>query len=294
MDKEIHRLIPINEMLEDDCVVGLKNSIENINYIDNPIERIDCPKEGGILLYRKGDKYPSWGWPFQEAIIGSDITKRSALNIIRFITSSPMRYFMVLFYLLPEFIQKKIIHSAVDWYSEFVDDMYRRLYSYLKPQYDCPMVKEIKRAGEIIAKGNIVGLRFLKVVGKVLDSDDAYRYRVQDLFELINIEALMKNPGKELKRVFLITASRGNSTSPQFRSFAKIIPLITRIRFIKNIIKEFFSNVDINKLKLDDYDWYKCLIWNGYDFRGVSFKERVSIRMMIDAQWQEELKVKLK
>lgn len=282
-------ILPPKEVFEDEGqVIGGAAALAE-GQINNIVTSIEYPEEGGILVYRQGDKYPSKGWPFFDAVFAVDIVKRVAFNAVRFLISSPVRYFVPLFFLLPGFLKKKIISKAIYYFSDLTYAVvFSRSGTYIKPQYFCTMVREIYRVGVEMASDDEGLYNLVRAICMVLEFDDAYRYRLQDMVMLINKDDLLDNPARELNRVFAIAAARGKETSDRFSAFAKVLPFIFAIKSIREPLVSFFSKVDLEKLYLDEYDWYKCLIWGGYEFGGIPDKDRVSMRMMIDAQWNHD------
>lgn len=182
-----------------------------------------------------------------------------------------------------------------------------------KPNYFCDMVREVRRVafqitGDPISVPDAVCTgcpdcdganaalreasatrraqrRLVDVISMLLEFDDAYRYRIQDLFGALNKEAFLLNPGRETARVLQLVMERGNGTKAKFGLFKALLPLLFRIGFIREVAVQFVATADLEKLKLDEADWYRCLQWGGYDFGGIPLEDRVSMRMMIDAEW---------
>jgi hypothetical protein len=276
-----------------------------------PTYHVDLPSEGGILSYHVGDKYPVKGWPFREAVYALDTIKRGIISTIRLLVSSPIRYLVAvaggIFLLLPKKTQDKAIKSAIVQFTSYTDlvfGQWGRNIEYpepdgpiclqsvvLDPKYFCDMVREIYRAGMEMASDPSEKL-LIQAICMLLEFDDAYRYRIQDAIELIDKDAIVRNPAKEIVRILGIMEQRGPLTAERFGSIKKLIPFILKIRTVRNSITGFFAKVDLEKLYLDEADWYRCLLWGGYAFRGVPDDQRLSTRMMIDAEWTHSKKVK--
>src|SRR5438128_1654529 len=124
------------------------DSSHPINFVGQstaPAYRAHFMEDGGVLLYHEGEKFPTNGWPFKQGVLMADIIRRSAVNALRFCVSSPMRYFLPLFFLLPGFLKKRIITSAIFWYSEFTDTIAERMGAYWEPKYLCTIAREVYR-----------------------------------------------------------------------------------------------------------------------------------------------------
>src|SRR5207244_622648 len=95
------------------------------------------------------------------------------------------------------------------------------------------------------------------------------------------------------QRIFRLAQTRGSyadGMKERFEVLLKVVPVAFRVKQLRSLAKEFFSKVNISKLRLDEADWYRCFLWGGWKFGGVSDEHRASLRMMIDAKWQHETK----
>lgn len=267
---------------------------EDLSGINNVVVGIHSPAEGGILNYRKGDKFPSWGWQFKEGIVGADISKRAAASAIRFALSKPVRYFLPLIMLVPGSIRNLIVKRALESYVDLTHVMFTRLGAYPKEQYFSPAPREVLRAAMKVANGDYLGERIAKTLAMVLEFDDAYRYRLQDVIGEADREILRSNPSKEIARLFRLMASRDSDNQARANGVAKILPWVMRIGIIRETVCAFFNEVNFNKLEMDDYDRYKCMIWPGYQFGGIPIETRLAMRSMIDSEWMQQGAVPVK
>lgn len=107
----------------------------------------------------------------------------------------------------------------------------------------------------------------------ILEFDDAYRFRLQDLLGELNKQNLILNPRKELKRLIDLGIQREHWEGVQgkFKSWKKLINLIPKK--ILNKIVLVLLELDMDKVKLDesDMDW---AVDKPYDFGGVAWKGR--------------------
>lgn len=278
--------IPPREVFEDGGKVVHAEPGEG--QIDNEIIAGGRSVEDGMLIFRKGDQFPSKGWIFRYALIGINVAKRSAIEDMRMAIKAPFRYVLPIFFILPNSLKKKIMYLVLERYTKLTDCTFQACGAYIKPEFYCKMVREINRVGMEMAGEDLVMKNLVRTLCMILEFDDAYRYRFQDLFELVNLVAMRRNPGKELARIFRIAVQRGAGTSEKFETIAKMLPFLLSLKSIRGVVIEFFEKVDISKLVLDEMDWYKCLIWGGYSFRGIPDIERVAMRMTLDAAWMNE------
>jgi hypothetical protein len=266
-----------------------------------PIIDIQFPAEGGVLCFHQGDKYPVKGWPFREASYAVDSIKRAVINSVKFFTSSPTRYLAGLFILFPRAWKRRVIRKALEEFADYtfvIFDRWGRVLPFeddqgqfslqgvvWKPELYCDMVREFRRVGMALAGEDSVNQQLVEAICMFLEFDDAYRYFTQDIFEIIDMIEFFKTPGKEIVRVLTEARRRGGEgTGWKFAIFIKLIPFLFLYTDFRALAVSFFKQIDIDKMKLSKEDWYRCLLW-GYDFRGVPKAQRVSLRMMIDAEW---------
>ena len=237
---------------------------------------VEFPEKGGTLLHYNHYKYPKKGWPFKAALNANDTVKRFIMTCVRFVGSLPLNL-----------LYGNVINSAVDGFVDFTSLVYRIHGVYWKPKFWCAMGREVWRVGTDMTDSER-GIKFAKAICTLLEFDDAYRYYIQDGLGELNVAAFMKNPAKEARRVLLIMALRKEGTREKFKSVARLLPLLLYIPSVKRTAKEFFRRVDMEKLYLDEADWYICMGWGGYEFAGRSDMERARIRHSLDDEWEKQ------
>jgi hypothetical protein len=277
-EREITQVLHPPRFLFEDEGVRIENP-ETVQKTDNIVmlnSYAVCPDEGGVYMYTDGCKWPERAWPFREAVFAIDTVKRAIMNTAKFCLSIPRNIFS----------PSKIVRSAIEQFTDYTDIVFTRWGVYWKPQYYCTSVREIWRVGMEMAGDDIVSQRLVKAICMILEFDSAYRYRFQDLMGEFSWSNYMKNPAKELVRVMTIGQSRDpNGTGPKYETIIRLIPWVMRITCIRNGLEYFFGYVDLEKLKLDEIDWYRVLVWGDYNFRGLTLNDRLEERARIDLEW---------
>lgn len=304
-DKKLVRAIPPKEFFSESKKTVLTHAIGPAQLL-TPTYRVELPEGGGIWSWMEGDKYPYEGWSFREATFAVDSVKRAIISVIKFIVKLPSNIW-----------HRRVIYSSIEIFVEYADmifDRWGRVLEfeddkgqsiglegvYFKPELFCEMVREIWRVGMEMADDqvNIDGVpvlaHFVRAICMICEFDDAWRYRIQDFFGIINKEAFLKNPRKELKRAFEIFISRGPNEAHKIKYFATFVPYLLWVPTIRKTVTTFVSNADFTKLSLSSFAFYRILLWGGYQFSGIPDVERVSLRMMIDAEWQHGINEKNK
>ncbi len=205
-------------------------------------------------------------------IIDNDIIDRVS------ITKRAVKY--VLKYAIPFHGPKKIIEAIVHIYRTEGGLKAREL----KMNEFCPAVRELVRVGTRIAerfKGSemlIIDLTYC--LGMFLQFSHTYRYWLQDISEQVDPENFIKQPLTEFLRVKRIFIGRLTG------SYEKIEPLtwilFFAILFKKDLAREIVKEINWEKLKLDESDYYFTLRRQSYNFGGKDLYSRLVRAEQID------------
>ena len=122
------------------------------------------------------------------------------------------------------------------------------------------------------------------------DFDDAYRYRLQDIFGEINLVALRRHPRRELRRVLKLAMEREMDhdanrwlMQPKYLAVISLVSLMppSWVKWIVNLL----LRMDMSKVVLDEDDlsWAQ---YKQYNFRGRPYRNLVrnGIGFIIDIQ----------
>lgn len=274
---ELQVVHPPKFLFEDDGVrIDNPDAVQPSDNVVMSNTHATCPEEGGVYLYTPGCKWPEKGWPFREAVFAIDTVKRAIMNSARFVLSIPRNLFQ----------PSKIVRSGLEQFTDYTENVFTRWGVYWKPQYYCTCVREIYRVGMEMAGEDIVSQRFVKAICMILEFDNAYRYRFQDIMEEFHVILFLEDPTQELIRLLEIGRDRDpNGTGPKYQTIIRVLPWLMKIRIIRETLKSFFNRVDLTQLWLDEIDWYRVTVWGDYNFRGKTLDERLIERARIDAEW---------
>lgn len=143
----------------------------------------------------------------------------------------------------------------------------------------CPACQELISAGLKIAKDEKIK-DLIYCFAMFLQFSPTYRFYLQDILGELDKENLMKQPALELIRLKNLFLLREKSGDPKMNTFARMFLLM--IIFKKKQIRDFLMELDIEKTKLDESDWYYCFRRPSYDFGGKSLWDRVKEAAIID------------
>ena len=108
------------------------------------------------------------------------------------------------------------------------------------------------------------------------------------MLESLDKKAIEQNPVKELKRLMDLLISREAPHTYEKRKWIKlrdiIIPFMRIHKMTRETVKNIMLEMDIEKIKLDESDWYFCLRRKCYNYRGVTIEDRLKEAERIDKE----------
>lgn len=115
---------------------------------------------------------------------------------------------------------------------------------------------------------------FSFAIAQIIEYDDSYRYRYQDLANELNVKLFKENPRKELKRLLAIFKERSDNFVPD-----KLMPIFSFFSLLllyPPIKKACIEAVDfIKQSAYDKHDHYwVCIRDDHYNYLGLSLQER--------------------
>ncbi len=236
----------------------IKNSME--------IERID-----GTDIYIKGAEYPRRGFPTPDSIWSANQAK---ILFVEGLKLSPYLLFANKEKLL--IIYNKIAMRAI---KPFL----------LKRIYLAPSAREL---GDIVFTFLIeIGIShntakdFAEIVSYIIDIDNAYRLRLQDICSETNKMNLMRRPIREIKRLLSIYEGReeGSSISEKervaqnFKNVSKLMSLFLLVPKYRKAFKRALLMSSFKDLQYNEADNYWVLFEGGYKYLGLDLDSRQKI-----------------
>lgn len=137
-----------------------------------------------------------------------------------------------------------------------------------------------------------IDLRLARIISEMVEKDDAYRYRLQDIFSESSKEVLIKEPAKEIKRLIKIYLDREN---PDTASKVKKLLYASYLLYIPKYRRAFsnaLSQIDYERFKLDNSDKFWCLPQFSYRFMGLNEQQR-TLRHFANLLGRQPITVKI-
>lgn len=220
--------------------------------------------ENGTFTKFYGCSYLLKGYPDARLIDSVAVTKRVFMSTIRLIIKNP----------LPIVFFKK--EHIIKWISEIYE---ADLETKAPPDHElCAPSKELFRVLKLFFP-----VKFSKCIALFWE-DTAYRLRGQDVLGEINKEWLSQNPRKEVLRVLNIGLRRELGIRDKWGMIIKIAKVALLFPGIKSKVVEFTSELNLEKIELDEDDQYFCLNRINYNFMGLDYGQRMEIKNKIDLE----------
>lgn len=246
-----------------------------------------------------GCSYLFKGYPDRAIVEGLGLAKAMISAIPRELIEKSFwsKFALVMMFL---FQRRKFIHLCHVWfntiytnevlksgsnpqrYGRSVKELRRAVYAVLNADYDLlhgdfqAMNKdEVK---ELIAK-------VTEFVCLFIELDSAYRFRIQDAFGNLDKAAVKKDVVKEMRRIFNLMLEREKPTGIRHKisSAANLCILFLRLsKGAREWTRNLLLELDIEKLRLDEDDWYFCLRRDNYNFEGVPLENRLALKKWLD------------
>lgn len=235
-----------------------------------PLIKVEFPDEGGVLTWMEKYSHPFRGYPHHEFVERIDHIKkinRSFLSGLYHEIKSGSK--LKLLAILPSlFLLKSALRAWIRSFYRFIE-RFR-----IKPLRHCQFVRALHQGFSVVPPGEKpreTEMRFMlrDLVCMVLEFDNAYRFRAQDVLADIDKEHLRKHPVRELIRLLKILSSR--EKTQEIRDTWKLIRALVSFylvfdRKLLKIIQTSLLALDSDKAKFTIEDKIFCLPRKDYNF----------------------------
>ncbi len=240
-------------------------------------EKIDASGPYGIYIYYKDLLFPSEGWPFPEALYAVNRVKRTILLLVLSLAQKDLFIAGMGLLLLPWKRKIRMIENFIVQFNRSAQidfDSY-----YLADNRFCTCCRELRILIQefLIALGisELAAKFFARNLSMLLEYDNAYRYRFQDVLSETTKEQLLNNPRKELARIMQLFVVRDNpDTAGKFITFIKLLSYGTLHPKVKRALLTAIAAVEVKNLQLSEADRYHCLIRDNYLYFGQPYAVR--------------------
>lgn len=234
----------------------------------NPLIKAEFPEEGGVLTYMENYDLPYRGFPLAEIVEKIDVIKKiSRASLSGLYHSLKNRWFLLITLIPSILVFRDLMGAGIYTFWKLIDRFK------MKPLRLSQCMRELHRSFSLERKESIrikeLKLMMRDLVCNVLEFDNAYRFRAQDILEELSKKNLQKNPIKELKRLIVIAQSR--ELTQEIRDTWKLVKLFISfyLRFdrqLLNLFKDVLLNLNIEQFKLTPEDKQFCVKRKDYIF----------------------------
>ncbi len=232
---------------------------------DTYVEWVKFPPEGGVLTKLYGFKEPFRGFPLIEFVQGLDGTKKLAKHLFKDVMSvvkNMNKIKLVLLFFIAGSSLNRLLNSSVNAIYDCLKKYELHTNMYSQP------VREIYRAFDKVSETEDETSKswlkkFQLIICILLEFDNAYRFRAQDILAERNVIMLASDPLKEIERLFnLITKREFGPAFTKFKDYGMIKKaVLLYLRFNKNalrIVQKLLLEISNNEIWLSQEDICFC------------------------------------
>ena len=217
----------------------------------------------GIFQYLKGAEYPQKGFPEGSAIFAVNVAKRL---LIAFLS---LKYAMLPTVSNLEKILRRYNEISLKIISPYI----------LKPVFLTPLAREFGMFTTQflynIGVSESVAVDTGKIVACMFEYDNAYRFRLQDLFTSTTKRKMMSKPYKEICYLLKIQKERDSiGVHEKFKLIKPLIFFVLLVPKFRKAYKQSLSILDFKQLQFDEIDEYWVSMRTDYDYYGEDAETR--------------------
>ncbi len=241
------------------------------------------PPEGGIYVHYHQLPYPKKGFPYPEAVHMNDVLKRVTMTMVKSIATKDMLIPFITMALMPWKKKMRIVNKFLENYNRIGD--WLLVGHYLKPERCTNFVRSLRVSLDWFLDefeiDETVKSNFIRIFCMIIEYDDAYRYRLEDILTETTKEKLLDNPKAEIRRLKNIYIAREKTQAMDgfvtiFNLFEKAL-LHPKVRRAFRYSIEFLRDEEFKMMQLDNADRYHVLLRNEYDYLGRTYEDRAQI-----------------
>jgi len=240
----------------DEQIKSENQTVYEIDYIEY---------EGGIKIYYKDADFPRKGFPTSEAIFACNIVKRLLIE------SSKLPLYLLVFR------RKALVQAIISFNTIALKVISPYIIRY---EYRTPLAQElyciIKWILQDLGIPKQACYEFAMIVSMLIEYDDAYRFRIQDIMDETSKSFLLTGLRTEIKRLLKILKDRDNpGVYTKFERITKIILVMLLWPKFNKIVRNAIVLCKLDKLQYDLADKYwVCMRNDDYKFLGLTYEQR--------------------
>lgn len=237
---------------------------------------------GTICRVYRGCLHPEKGFPDPDFVYACGIVKKYLMSVVMTLAMREMALPILAFAVLPWKRKMRVVENALVRFDAFSFPLLED--GFMRHEYLTPCAKEAKTFVTAFFKSLGMSWELSASTGKAFSSlieyDDAYRYRIQDIACEFSKEEIMRDPRAAIRKAAGIVMRRDSMVPEKFMAFAKLIELALLHPRIKSAFLKAMEATWFDQVKADEADKYFCMLKGGYAYGGMSEPDRL-------AKWEE-------
>lgn len=205
---------------------------------------VKLPADGGVFSYYLEHKFAKRGFPIEKRVEKINVIKRVLKTVLYSLIKSKVILAITLLFF------RKNLKSA---YTELLANLYEIIkFDLLIP------IRYSKSVSELYMCFDEEDKTLAVILSMILEYDDAYRYRFQDVLGDLDKTNLARNPYKELKRLLDLAEYRDNDyrLKSMFKKLKTALFLVSFSKEYREKIITFFSRINPENVKMQEDDMY--------------------------------------
>lgn len=240
---------------------------------------IEYRASGGVFVHLVGHLFPTKGFPNPQALAANNMAKRQLVNYLRLFSIKEIMFCLSLLVFFPWKSKIKVLEKFLFGFATMGYQILQA-HMWLDPKNYTPFCFELRKfLFEFFLNLGIsksTANESAEIFATILEWDDAYRYRAEDVLSETTKELLLKNPRKEVLKLMQLFKERdeNSSTQDKFLSVGRLLSTVLLHPRFKKAFKDAITQIDFSKLQLDMIDRYHVMPLGRYKFFGEALETR--------------------
>lgn len=222
-------------------------------------QEFSFPEKGGMLAHYQGRPVPNKGMTYSQATETNNVMKRIVIGLAMCFrpTLHPIRNFLFQFKRLADYL-----YNPHYLHTRYYNDCSRELMQFI--------FALCRRMGF----GFDLSYGFARIPAQVLEGDNGYRFRVEDIASMTTKEKLLAHPRKELKQMEQLYLERElnvhgvNEVSGRVKMVFRLLRWLLLIPKFKKAFRFALVDSEFENFQLDSIDSYWANRFNDYNYGG--------------------------
>lgn len=236
----------------------------------HPLLRVELPDDGGVLTYMEGYDEPYRGFPFYEFVDKIDTLKKISRGALSSLFHSFKRRpkIQLAFLFLVPWVFNDLLIGGIQSAHRVIVRLLIKSNRYSEPVRELHRVMSVRFHGES-ERSLEIRLAIRDLTCMLLENDNAYRFRFQDIISELDKVALRKKPAGELDRLLTLMQTREvtqeiKDTWTLLKTFLPAFLMVNR--GVRKQIVEVLSSLDLSRVRLSKEDVFFCKPRKDYKF----------------------------